>query len=79
MSSLQIDLLHSLALVESFVDFFNIFKSKSMGYHVERVDLSLLNEVHEMFPILVYWSLAISNQAYTGFHQGTDIEMISLQ
>lgn len=79
MLGLDKDLLDtSLAMIKQFVQFVHILQADAMGYNIQWIDLTLLDLLEEILPILLNWSLAIANEPDTCLHQSTDVEVVCL-
>lgn len=79
MLRLDKDLLQTvLVLVEFVIDLVQIVEQDSVRDHLQRIQLSILDLLHEMLPVLVHWGLTVTNKANTALHQRPDVEVICL-
>lgn len=79
MLRLDEDLLQAvLVLVELVVDLIQVLETDAVRHHLQRIELALLDLLHELVPVLVDWSLTIANEADTTLHQRADVEVVGL-
>lgn len=58
-----------LVLVKLVIDLIEIVQGNSVGHHLQRFQFARLDLLHEILPILVYRSLAVTDEANTTLHQ----------
>lgn len=80
MLGLHEDLLHAhISLIENRIQFLHVFQTDSVGHHIQWIDIVRLNEMHEVFPILLDRSLSITHKVNTCLHQSPNVKVISLR
>jgi hypothetical protein len=71
-ASLAEDLLHAIILlVEIVVHLGHVLDADTVGNHLERVDLILLDLVEQVVPVHVHGSLAVADETDAALHQRT--------
>lgn len=79
MLRLDKDLLHALVTsIKGLIDLRHILEAHAVRHHIEGVDLALLDELHEIFPVFLNGSLSIANETDTRLHQCANVKVIGL-
>lgn len=63
-------------ILELVVHLVEVFHSYAVSYHLQWIDLALLNALQEVFPVEVDGSLAVTDESNASLHHRADVEVI---
>ena len=78
-SSAQTPSASHLLSSELVVDFVQLLELDAMRDHLQRINVTLLDQFEQLFPVHVHRHLSVADEADTMFHQRADVEVVSLK